>query len=260
MKKKILSLLLVLCMMVLLGGSVYALASEPQLPYVTDAAELLSDDTELRLTQMAIQVEEKYGVGIYMVIVEDYREFDSAGVYDATYAIYHEYTMGVGDGREGIMLLLSMNDRDYALFTYGEKTAYAFNEYGIAKLEEVFLDNFAEDDWSGGFEDYIRTCASYLESAEAGDPVSKSPVTTILVVVGASLVIAAIVCAVFLGQMKTVHKKTSAEGYAVGSVYLTNQFDQFTHRTETRRKIERSSSGSGNSKSGGGGSGSSGKF
>lgn len=261
MKKRILSLLLALCITALLAGSVCALASEPQLPYVMDAAELLSDETELKLTQMALQVEEKYGVGVYMVSVEDYRALDPAGVYEATYGIYHAYTMGAGDGREGIMLLLSMNERDFAIFRYGEKTAYAFNEYGLAKLEEEFLDNFAEDDWSGGFEDYIRTCASYLESAEAGEPVSKSPVTMILIFAGISLLIAAIVCAVLLGQMKTVHKKTSAEDYAVGSVYLTGQLDQFTHRTETRRKIERSSSsGSGSSESGGGGSGRSGKF
>lgn len=261
MKKRILSLLLALCMTVLLAGGVYALASEPQLPYVTDAAELLSDDDELKLTQMALQVEDTYDVGVYMVIVEDYRAFDPSGVYEATYGIYHEYTMGVGDRREGIMLLLSMDARDYALFRYGEKTAYAFNDYGLAKLEEEFLDNFAENDWVGGFEDYIRACASFLESAEAGKPVSKSPVTMLLLFAAISLLIAAIVCAVLVGQMKTVHKKTSAEGYAVGAVHLTDQYDQFTHRTETRRKIERSSSsGSGHSESGGGGSGRSGKF
>lgn len=261
MKKRILSVLLALCITMLLAGSICVLASEPQLPYVTDAAELLSDETELQLTQMAFQVEETYDVGVYMVIVEDYRAFDPSGVYEATYGIYHEYTMGVGDGREGIMLLLSMKERDYALFRFGEKTAYAFNEYGLAKLEEEFLDNFAENDWSGGFGDYIRTCASYLESAEVGKPVSKSPVAMVLIFAGISLVIAAVVCAVLVGQMKTVHKKTSAGDYAVGSVYLTDQFDQFTHRTETRRKIERSSSsGSSHSQSGGGGSGRSGKF
>ncbi len=261
MKKRILSLLLAMCMTMLLAGGICAMASEPQLPYVTDAAELLSDETELKLNEMALRVEETYDVGVYMVIVEDYRAFDPSGVYEATYGIYHEYTMGVGDRREGIMLLLSMNEQDYALFRYGEKTAYAFNDYGLAKLEEEFLDNFAENDWVGGFEDYIRACASFLGSAEAGKPVSKSPVTMILAFWGISLVIAAIVCVILLGQMKTVHKKTNAEGYVVGSVHLTDQWDQFTHRTQTRRKIERSSSsGSSHSQSGGGGSGRSGKF
>lgn len=261
MKKRILSIFLALCIMALLAGNVYALASEPQLPYVTDAAEILSDETELKLTQMALRIEERYGVGTYVVCIEDYSAFDPAGAYEAAYGIYHEYTMGVGDGREGIMLLLSMKERDYAIFRYGEKTAYAFNEYGLAKLEEEFLDNFAENDWDGGFEDYLRTCASYLERAEAGDPVSKSPITTLLIFAVVSLIIATIVCAILVGQMNTVHKKTTATDYAVGSVCLTDRFDQFTHRTETRRIIERnSSSGSGRSESGGGDSGRSGKF
>lgn len=260
MKKRIFRLLLALCIAALLAGSVSALASEPQLPYVTDTADLLSDSAELKLTQIALQIEERYGVGVYVVSVEDYRAFDPAGVYEATYGIYHEYTMGAGDGREGIMLLLSMKERDYAIFRYGEKTAYAFNDYGLAKLEEEFLDNFAENDWNGGFENYFRTCARYLEKAEAGDPVRKSPMTMILIFRVIALAIAAGVCAVLVAQMKTVHKGTSAVSYA-GNLALTEQFDQFTHRTETRRKIERSnSSGSGHGESGGGGSGRSGKF
>lgn len=253
MKKKILSLLLALGVAALLGGGVYASASAAQLPYIADAAEILDDDVELKLTQMALQIEEEYGVGIYAAIIEDYREIDSDGVYEATYTIYHAYTMGVGDEREGVMLLLSMNGRDYALVTCGEKTAYAFNEYGLAKLEEKFLDNFAEDDWDGGFEDYIQTCAQYLEKAAAGKPVSKSPTTMILIFWVVALAIAAGVCAALVGQMKTVHKSTDAADYA-GNLNLTEQFDQFTHRTETRRRIERSDSG------GSGGNGSSGKF
>lgn len=258
MKKRIFMLLLALCMTVLLGICVCALTSDPQLPYVTDVAELLSDDETLKLTQMALQVEERYGVGVYMVTVEDYSAFDPAGVYEATCGIYHEYTMGVGDEREGIMLLLSMKERDYALFRYGKQTAYAFDDYGLAKLEEEFLDNFAQNDWTGGFEDYVGTCAQYLEKAAAGKPVRKSPMTMILIFWAIALAISAVVCAVFVGQMKTVHKGTSAAGYA-GNLTLTEQFDQFTHRTESRRRIERSSSSS-HSESGGGGSGRSGKF
>ena len=82
--------------------------------------------------------------------MEDYRDFHSEGVYKATYTIYHQYTMGVGPNRDGIMLLLSMDDRDWAMFCYGSHCEYAFNSYGQEKLEKVFLDNFGEDDWYGG--------------------------------------------------------------------------------------------------------------
>lgn len=258
MKKRILSLLLVLCILSLLVGSVSALESEPQLPCVTDMAGLLEESQAQRLEQMAQTVAKQYGVGVYIVTVEDYRQVDPAGVYEATYGIYHAYTMGEGKYREGIMLL-SMEDRDYALFCYGKQTAYAFDDYGLKQLEKKFLDDFADNNWYDGFEDYIRTCAQYLQQAAAGKPVRKSPVTLLLITWGLALLIATAVCITLVAQMKTVRKSTSAARYA-GSLSLTEQYDQFTHRTETRRRIERSGSGGSHSESGGGGYGTSGKF
>lgn len=88
-----------------------------QLYYVTDEAGLLSENENMMLEKMAETVSQKYGIGVYIVTVEDYRDFHSEGVYKATYTIYHEYTMGEGPDRDGIMLLLSMDDRDWAMFS-----------------------------------------------------------------------------------------------------------------------------------------------
>ena len=41
--------------------------------------------------------------------------------------------MGEGPNRDGIMLLLSMDDRDWAMFCYGSRCEYAFNSYGQQK-------------------------------------------------------------------------------------------------------------------------------
>ena len=154
MKKRICSLLLVLLFCLVLCVSVAAAEQTgAQLSYVTDSAGLLSENEKMLLEKMAESVSKKYGVGVYIVTVEDYRDFHSEGVYKATYTIYHECTMGEGPNRDGIMLLLSMDDRDWAMFCYGSRCEYAFNSYGQQKLEKVFLDNFGENDWYGGFED-----------------------------------------------------------------------------------------------------------
>ena len=63
--------------------------------------------------------------------------------------------------------------------------------------------------------------------------------------------------------MKSVHQKKEADAYLTeGGLHLTQQYDQYTHTTETRTKIEKSSSSGGStcSESGGGGSGRSGNF
>lgn len=166
MKKGIRCLLLAFMMLFMFCVSVAAAEqTEAQLYYVTDAAGLLDENENMQLEKMAETVSKKYGVGVYIVTLEDYQDVYPNDVYKATYTIYHNFTMGEGPNRDGIMLLLSMNDRDWAMFCYGSRSEYAFNKYGQQELEKVFLDNFGENDWYGGFEDYIKECSVYLEKA-----------------------------------------------------------------------------------------------
>ena len=208
MKKRLLCLLLVLVTALALCVSAAAAAQTgAQLNYVTDAAGLLREGERARLEKMAEAVSQKYRVGVYIVTVEDFRDYHADGVYKATYTIYHNYTMGEGPNRDGIMLLLSMDDRDWAMFCYGSRCEYAFNSYGQQKLEKVFLDNFGENDWYGGFEDYIKECSVYLEKAASGKPVRASLFFPILIVIGLSLLAAAVIVAVIWQKMENVSKK-----------------------------------------------------
>ena len=144
----------------------------------------------------------------------------------------------------------------------GSHCEYAFNSYGQEKLEKVFLDNFGEDDWYGGFEDYVKECRVYLEKAANGKPVRASLFFPMLVVIGLSLLAAIAIVAVIWQRMDNVSEKATANAYVAAGLRLTEQTDRFTHKTTSSRKIERSSSsgGSSRSESGGGGSGRSGKF
>ena len=260
MKKRARVLLLVLLIaLVFCARAAAAEQAGAQLSYVTDAAGLLSENETALLERMAESVSQKYGVGVYIVTVEDYRDFHSEGVYKATYTIYHQYAMGEGPNRDGIMLLLSMDDRDWAIFCYGSRCEYTFNSYGQQKLEKVFLDNFGENDWYGGFEDYVRECGVYLEKAAAGKPVRASLLIPILIVIGLSLLAAAAAVAVIWQKMDNVSKKTTANAYVSAGLRLTEQTDRFTHKTTSSRRIERSSSSGGSSRSESGG-GRSGKF
>ena len=261
MKRKLLSLFLARSLMLLLAAGASAAEVSAN---VMDTAGLLTDQEAQALDSQAAAASRSHGVGIYIVTVPDYWELDNAGVYETTYGIYHALSLGEGADRDGILLLLSMEDRDFATFCYGNTAEDAFSDYALQKMEEEFLDNFRENDWYGGFLDYVNCCDDFLARAEAGRPVRESPMPRILLFCGIALVIAGIVCLVLVLQMKSVAKKTTAGAYALGGVQLTGHYDRFTHRTETRRKIETnsgsSSSGGGNSHSGGGGHGRSGKF
>lgn len=235
--------------------------SERQLGYVFDTVPLLNDGEWNRLENMAETVSTRYSCGVYIVTVDDYKEYGTGDVFDVATQIYHDddIGLGVGAGRDGIMLLLSMDNRDWSMFVYGENAEYAFNSYGQEQLEEIFLDNFADNDWYGGFSDYIEACGEYLAKAEAGKPVRSNPLWGIGLSTGLSCLVALAVCMVMKRKMKTARQKIEADAYiSDGGLMLTASHDHYTHTTETSRKIERSSGSS--SRSGGDGSGRSGKF
>ena len=145
-------------------------ATEAQLWNITDTVGLLTSDEDLTLEARAEEISAQYGVGIYLLILEDYSEYYD-DPYETAYELYHQNTLGMGEDRDGVILLMSMSDRKYATFFYGPKAEYAFDAYGQELMEEEFLDNFRDDDWYGGFSDYLEVCAEYLARAEAGDPV-----------------------------------------------------------------------------------------
>ena len=122
-------------------------------------------------------------------------------------------------------------------------------------------------DWCGGFQDYLKKSDSMLQSAREGHPfdVDSNPLIR-LAGIGISLLVgcvAAFVIAVWVSDrmMKSVSAKTEAGAYlTAGSVVITGREDYFTHTTETRTKIEKSSGSGGTTVDSDGFSGKSGKF
>ena len=232
-----------------------------EMKYVFDVSDLLSFEQWEELESRAATLSQKHHCGIYFALVDDFTDYGSGDVYETTYTLYHDSQLGMGEGRDRIIVLLSMAERDYAMFVYGDNAEYAFNDYGQLMLEEAFLDDFGNNDWYGGISHYLDACDEFLTKAEEGKPVRESPLPSIAIATGASCLIAAIVCSVFKYRMRTVHQQTEANAYITeGGLQLTDQYDQYTHTTETRTKIEKESSSGTSSESGGGGSGRSGNF
>lgn len=232
--------------------------------YIFDLSDQLSYEEWAELEARASDISQRHGCGVYAAFVDDFTEYGGGNdVYKTTYQLYHASELGMGADRDGIIILLSMDDRDYAMFVYGDHAEYAFDRYGQKELEDAFLGYFGDNDWYGGVSHYLDTCDEYLTRAEEGKPVRKNTLPMYLIVVAASCAIAGGICLMLKWQMKTVHKKAEANEYvAAGGLNLTKQYDRYTHTTETRRKIhDDSDSDSGTSScSGGGGSGRSGKF
>lgn len=242
-------------------------AAASEYTFVWDEASLLSQEEARSLEKLAGDISVTYGCGVYVVTVWDY------GIYGGTvrsaaenYFLSHDF--GLGSDTNGVLLFLSMADRDYALIAHGDLANAAFTDYGKDILSGEFLDNFAYDDWIGGFQDYLYGCRDFLNAAISGEPVdveggSDSVGMTVLMLLVVPAAIAGVACGVMAASMKTARAKTQADDYRKG-VNITGQRDQFITRTVVRQKIESSSSSSssrgGTRVNSGGFSGKSGKF
>lgn len=238
-----------------------------EMKYIFDLSDQLTAEEWQEAEARAADISQRHNCGVYVVFVDNFKKYgDGDDVYKTTYELYHANELGMGEGRDGIIILLSMAERDYAMFVYGENAEYAFNAYGQKQLEDAFLGYFSDNNWCGGVSHYLDTCDEYLTLAEDGTPVRSSPVPLILAVVAGSCVIALVVCLILRAKMKSVHKGVDANVYATGGgLTLTDSYDHYSHTTESRTKISDESSGGGgggstSSCSGGGGSGRSGTF
>jgi len=271
MKRKVLSIVFVLT----LALTVFAQAAA-QLDNVTDAAGLFSDTEWQTLEQRARDISDIYGVGVYIITVDDYENYADGDIYDAADALYFGYSLGLGEDQDGILLLISMEERDYNLIAYGDYAKYAFNEDGREALVDFFLDDFGDNRWYDGFCDYLNWCEDYLETAKNGEPYSEDNLPEdasdrmfgILIRAAIVLLVPLAVAGIYVGtltaKMKSVEIAKEAVTYMSGDLDLTRESDHYVHTTTTRRKIEKedenSSNGSSSGSSSGGGSGTSGKF
>ena len=237
--------------------------------YIFDEYDLLTYDEIMHLDDMAREVIQRHDCGVYVMIVDDYTRYGSGDVIDVAGQLYDRYDLGEGDRRSGVMLLLSMDERDYAIYVMGAGED-AMGSYVRDMLAERFKDDFADNNWSAGLEDYIRGCDEFLTPDEqdgsfyeedSGGEVDSGGII-ISIVVGC--LVALIVCLILKGKMNTAVKAVQADEYVVpGGIAITNRWDCYTHTTTTVRTIEDETSSSSSDSShstSSGGSGSSGKF
>ena len=268
--KRFLGILLALLLAV--GLAVTAFATEAQLDYVTDEAGLFTEAQREALEQRAAALSEQYEFGVYIVTVEDFTDYTNySNIEKFAVSLYDEYQLGWGEDDAGVMLMLSMAERDYDLDFNSKRANTVFTEAGRDWMENRFLVYFRGNDFYSGFSEYLNTCEEYLEAAQKGEPVGQgmpssadkeklSPIFALIPGVIAALVVGIITCA----PMRSAGVKRDADQYVIqGSLNLRRRSDMFLHRSVSRRPRQTQSSGSSGGShhySSGSHSGRSGKF
>jgi len=130
----------------------YAPYPQPDAGYVSDHADLLSDDEELRLERWLLQVEEKSNVEIIIVTINaisNYEGSDNHSIESFATALFDSYRIGNMPKNDGVLLLISRGDRK-ARIELGKH--YDFQRDGDAMriMQGVIVPEFKRNDYPAG--------------------------------------------------------------------------------------------------------------
>jgi len=249
MKKALITILLAF----LLTASLASVAIAADIDLVTDITGTLTDSQKERLNQRAERISEQYRCEVAIVVIDEMD--DNAGAYAWAEYIYQEYNFGYGSEKSGILLFLSLAERDYYMIAFGYGNT-AFTDYG----KDVMLDNhilplLANNRYYDAFTAYLDKAEEFLTMARDGTPFDRGTdpeaqqsfdLMKVAVVIFVPLIIAFCICSYWKSKMKTARVATTACNYIPpGGFQLTGSADTFLYQTRVRTKIESSSSSSG---------------
>jgi uncharacterized protein len=222
-------------------------------PRLVDNADLLDEEEESLLLGKLDEVSLRQQFDV-VVVTASTLDGKSPMAYADDFFDYNGY--GLGADRDGALLLISMEDRDWWISTRGYGIT-ALTDFGIEKIGDDMIDNGLSDgDYYEAFVTYVKDCDSFVTQAKNGVPVDvgtyKAPfsyVKRIGVSAFIGLIVALIVGSVLKGKMKTVRAAASANAYTrPGSLQLLEQSDVFLYNNVTKTaKPQETRSGGGSS-------------
>lgn len=225
---------------------------------IEDRAHLLSTSERMELMELLDEISERQQVDVVIATV-DGLEGKSSEAFADDYFDYNGF--GMGNNYDGILLLISMADRDWAISTHGFGIN-AFTDAGQTYITDRIIPKLGNGDYFDAFKQFAQLSDRFITEAKEGksidtDNMPKNELTT--EVMGAFAVIGAglgsSVSAAYLGVQKRAHKSLTkriyAGEYSSGIAHFRRQNDRFLRSNITRTPIPKAKP------SGGGGGGSS---
>ena len=254
------------------------LAAEEPAWEVTDHAELLTADQLSDLSARVRELTAQYQTDFVIVTVDSL-----GGKTPKAFAndFYDGNHCGYGADRDGVLMLIAMDSRDYYFLTNGAPTEKLAQAGGLSALENKVVPHLSDGNYYLAFGTFLDTAAAIvakpLSAPGASNPAYNDDFVYIgfddvpsaaerWQTVGIFALIGVIVGFVTTFIMKRGMKTARAQKYAMdyvrsGSFHLTRKQDLYLYRTRTRVRVQSNNSASGGgSRSGGSRGGGGGKF
>jgi len=243
MKKNILIVCSILLLTLCLVQPAFAADSHQRL---LDQSDLLSDSEESVLSAKLDEISIRQSLDIVIVTVDSTEDRTVTEYADDTY----DYG---GYSEDGILLLISVYDREWAVSTSGYGIT-AFTDAGLSYLTDQIVDMLTAEEWNDAFLRFADLCDAFMTQAKTGAPYDVGnlpkkpfkPLLTGIVSLAIGFVIAFFRMNKWKNQLYSVEAKAEAKDYVKGgSLKLTEQRDLFLYRRVERQ--EKSENGSGGS-------------
>ncbi len=240
--KRLISLILALLLCAGLTVSAWA-ATE----LVFDQADLLTNSEEAALQEKLEQYSDQYAVQITVVTLP---EIDG----DIDWYIqefYDQGDFGYGEDKDGILLMVSMDPREYRILSNG----IGADALGLGQIDDICDAMYADmrdGNYADAFDTFVTECDYYLDIEENGAPFQLGQ--TLLAAVVTGFVVGLIVALCLKRQLKSVRPQNRANVYMrPGSMRITQSGDYFMYRNVVRTpRPQNNSSSSGSSRNVGG--------
>ena len=236
-------------------------ASASALPLIVDYAGVLTESQEAALSQKAENVSDKYSLDVVVMIIDTYRSAGYSEIADYADDFFDQNGYGYGQSQDGLMLLISLNERETYISTQG-KAIDAFTDYGINAIFEDIIPYMKNSDWNGAAAKFISCCDDYMHQYGTGTAYDVYNERKTFFFPGLALADCGIGLALSglplkrrKKEMQTVNPKTDADDYKLkNSFHLSGRNDYFINKTMSRTPIPRDTGRSSGFGGGGGGS------
>ena len=237
MKRKLLS---VLFAVVICFSAAIPVCAEESLSRLMDNADLLTDSEETSLLSQLDNISENQEMDIVVVTTDSLEGYTPQEYADNVFD-YCGY--GIGENRDGLLLLVSIEDNDWHISTSGYAIT-AFTDAGREYMSEQFLPYLSDGEYYKAFSTYADLCDQFITQAKTDEPydvgnLPKEPFKiwfNVLIALGIGFVFAIIVVLYMKSKLKSVRFQPAASSYVRnGSMNVTQSGDFFLYSHLDRR-------------------------
>jgi Beta-propeller domains of methanol dehydrogenase type len=221
-------------------------------PRLVDEANLLSHAQQHTLLTKLDEISEKWQLDV-VVVTNHSLEGKTVEAFADDFYDYNGY--GFGQEKDGILLLVSMDTREWAISTCG-RAINIFTDSRQANMSDTFVSYLGDGDYNGAFVRFANMCNNYMDYDANQSNVDQTTTRTrspfgwfgaIFWSSAVGMVVGLIVALSLRSQLTSVKPQTMATAYTKpGSLKITDRTDLFLYHNITRVPIPRDSdSGSG---------------